>query len=560
MSWLLGNTNSDDEAPPAEEQNLPKEDATPAGGKKEETEGGGFTSFWGALNTLKEKSLSAIETTKKDFSEFGSAFSNETKEIREEVKEALKAVTESEPAEEDAPDAERSQGTETTQQPSGPGALARAEEKLTDNLEKLSQEVEHLAEKVWGGAVTLLPTIFGMTSSTDDPVTEASEQKGRLTQDQELKALQANSLTFTGPIEPENTEAFEKLTQDFSDRYETFWEGEVTSMLANPLLRAHYDQLVPETLSEDAFWCNYLFRKQALELKYQRKLQLESRLAQKDDFSDLQWDDDEEPQKHSTENTKKVTEEANKPTATASTPSPAKVKKVNEVEQASQQQTSSSNDEKGEVRSEVSGGANGDEAGEEVVNDKEEKSREEGESKNVPSEVSEVVSAVISDVVSGVVSLHEDVTPSSEVSSEVDDVAVAQTLLSSESPSIDEATIISSSPNALSADLSSPVVVDLSTASPPSELSTGTEPAVIHMHREVSGSPETSDWESTKVMVPSQSDSEPWEAGTEEAILKAMTESIGDVDPAMEGMIVVPPEGEASTEPAKQADDWDQWE
>lgn len=555
MSWILGNTNSDDE-----EQNLPKEeDATPAGGKKEETEGGGggFTSFWGALNTLKEKSLSAIETTKKDFSEFGSAFSNETKEIREEVKEALKAVTESEPAEEDAPEAERSQGTESAQQPSGPGALARAEEKLTDNLEKLSQEVEHLAEKVWGGAVTLLPTIFGMTSSTDDPVTEASEQKGRLTQDQELKALQANSLTFTGPIEPENTEAFEKLTQDFSDRYETFWEGEVTSMLANPLLRAHYDQLVPETLSEDAFWCNYLFRKQALELKYQRKLQLESRLAQKDDFSDLQWDDDEEPQKHSTENTKKVTEEANKPTATASTPSPAKVKKVNEVEQASQQQTSS-NDEKGEVRSEVSGGANGDEAGEEVVNDKEEKSREIGESQRVPSEVSEVVSAVISDVVSGVVSLHEDVTPSSEVSSEVDDVAVAQTL-SSESPSIDEA-IISSSPNALSADLSSPVVVDLSTASPPSELSTGTEPAVIHMHREVSGSPETSDWESTKVMVPSQSDSEPWEAGTEEAILKAMTESIGDVDPAMEGMIVVPPEGEASTEPAKQADDWDQWE
>lgn len=229
----------------------------------------------GALSKLKDQTAKAIETTKKDFNEFGSALNTETKDMDMSTAALMAGVgtsdvlcVENEEENKEKPKAALGGGDEGDQIDKGPGMMDRADQlgdQLEEGLEQLSSKLEKVGDTMWAA----LPSVFGALGPTL-PSKEGSPSSGGGSSSSftsELKRLQSDKGTFLKDAAPEDSAAFDVLMTDFTDRYEEFWSNEIISLLVDASVRKLYDELVPSEVSEELFWCRYVFKRRALEDK-----------------------------------------------------------------------------------------------------------------------------------------------------------------------------------------------------------------------------------------------------------------------------------------------------
>jgi len=312
MSWFSSITSAigietEEQPNEAEEQSETKQlDSTSDAGIKEAehdlTKGGDAgESLWGFASkfaaTVKEKSNQFSDAIKKDMNEFSSALTQETSEVKKEIqelKEQRRVAWEAEVK------ARRDRGEK---EPDFEEWLDSQLDQLGKNVEEglgqVAQNLEKATGKVMNSALTILPAVFGMTGEDGEPLgsISAGGSSSVSTFQQELDLLQCDKTTYTSDPGEEYSVAFQAVRKDFQERNETFWSEEVTKFLTVEAVAQLYDQLVPDSVAEEDFWCRYIFYRQCLQERDEKRRKLVMRLDEQnkeEDDDDLTWDDDDD--------------------------------------------------------------------------------------------------------------------------------------------------------------------------------------------------------------------------------------------------------------------------
>lgn len=270
------------------------------------SQGGGEknSGFWGFANGAISSIKASSESLGKELNEFSQQLTKETSEIQKELAEKKRKREEEEveeqPEEEVVTGYESEDGLEANNDLDGLGdniehGLHGINDALENGLDTLATKLEDISGSIWSsiGGVLADPSLVSNTDTSAN-APEKDELEGA------LRKLQASVNTYTTePVlsTPEEAEKYKILQRDFNERYEEFWSNEIISLLTNSTVRQLYDKLVPDEVSEELFWCRFVFRQQTLEAREKRRKELATKLEDREkqeDLDELAWDDDDE--------------------------------------------------------------------------------------------------------------------------------------------------------------------------------------------------------------------------------------------------------------------------
>lgn len=193
--------------------------------------------WWGSfVKAAKEKSITALEIIKTDFSEFATTMTNDT----------------------------------------------------TNLINKASAQ---FIEK--SNTASLLLDTFDnkLKIETNNKLKSSSTVQERY--ENELKSIQLNESTYL--YDPEPLSDYEKWSEDFNtDIYKTAISD---LLIENSSIRLIYSKLVPAQLSNDQFWCRYFFKVNSFEEEHIKRIKLLERVTDVTKLNSeptLDWEDENE--------------------------------------------------------------------------------------------------------------------------------------------------------------------------------------------------------------------------------------------------------------------------
>lgn len=246
-------------------------------------------SFGGLIKTLATKSESVIQNYRLDLEDFGSGLRKETSAIRAVAALAVKDF---------------------------PSSLDAGASVAQESLESVGQAIDSISNTVWKstagiiahGKDTLLASERDSDPSNGVNNSNENDDNGRQQLrsssssrkslnlkpysrfEAQLRTLQSNKDAYLEEPEDSNSYKEWKLEFELGNREEEIED----SMKENEVMRKIYEEVVPEKIERESFWCRYFYRVHKLKEAEETRAKLVKRAISGEDDEDLSWDFDDE--------------------------------------------------------------------------------------------------------------------------------------------------------------------------------------------------------------------------------------------------------------------------
>ncbi|KDO30029.1 hypothetical protein SPRG_05219 [Saprolegnia parasitica CBS 223.65] len=233
-------------------------------------------SFYSLVSAVKDKSAKAISTLSSDLQEFSTTVQGDVAEVAKHVKKKVEETMESKPAAEATDEAA----------PADSSKARELQASVTASLFAFGATLESVGSKLLTSADEFIGGFAGdeANDTHDEPLDEAASARRF-----RLSAMQNADETYVEP--PANMDAYTKWRQAISD---DDWAALCAEVIEHyPTIDTKRQELVPELVSEDAFWGHYLYKASRLAAQEQRSAQLLQKVAGASaDEEEIGWDVD----------------------------------------------------------------------------------------------------------------------------------------------------------------------------------------------------------------------------------------------------------------------------
>ncbi|EQC35952.1 hypothetical protein SDRG_06695 [Saprolegnia diclina VS20] len=234
-------------------------------------------SFYSLVSAVKDKSAKAISTLSSDLQEFSTTVQGDVAEVAKQVKKKVEETMESKPAAESTDEAA----------PADSNKARELQATVTASLFAFGATLESVGSKLLTSADEFIGGFAGdetNDTAADEPLDEAASARRF-----RLSAMQNADETYVEP--PTNADAYTKWREAISD---DDWAALCAEVVEHyPTVDAKRQELVPEMVSEDAFWGHYLYKASRLAAQEQRSAQLLQKVAgASGDEEEIGWDVD----------------------------------------------------------------------------------------------------------------------------------------------------------------------------------------------------------------------------------------------------------------------------